>query len=193
MTTIQMQVVKDTARPMLAGLAKRVANPAPGLNIAARAVGNLLKKHFREKAQQPNKLGGERTFFWLAVAQGVNAPVQTSPTSVQVSVTHPAINQKIYGGTITAKRAGALTIPLVAVARGRRASALESFLGIKLFRVKNVLAAVDPNTKKLTAYYALVKSVTQRPDPTALPPAAELQQAADNAFGTWFNSPELAT
>jgi len=189
MTTLEVQVVKDTARPALAGLQARARSVTSGLNVAARALGNLLKSHFRAKSQAPNKLGGSRTFFWLGVSQGVNAPKQTGPESVAISITHPAINQKIHGGTITAKRGKFLTIPIHPAAHGRRVSVLERTLGLKLFRVKNVLAAWDKDAKKLTVYYALARSVTQKPDATALPPREEMQRVVSETFNKWMAGP----
>jgi hypothetical protein len=188
MTTFTIDV-RDNASGPIKALAGRAARPGPGLLIAARALGNLLKKHFREKAQKPNKLGGDRTWFWLAVGRGVNAPQQTSPTSAQISITHGAINQKIHGGTITAKRAKYLTIPVHPKAHGRRASVLANLLGIKLFAVKGALAGWDKNAKKLTVYYALKKSVTQKADPTALPPNGEMERVAREAFNRWLAGP----
>jgi hypothetical protein len=216
MTTFDI-TVQDYASGPVKGLASRAARPGPGLLIAARALGNLLKKHFREKAQTPNQLGGDRTWFWLAVGRGVNAPVQTSNTSAQLSITHPAINQKIHGGVITAKRAKFLTIPVHRLAHGRSASVLAAYLGVKLFAVKGVLAAWDApietkglrgkrrktaqainastgssvaGARKLTVYYALKRSVKQDPDPTALPPSGELERVAKEAFNRWLAGPQ---
>lgn len=189
MTTFTVEVQKNTAGPMAAALAQRARRPAAGLLQAGRGLSNLLKAHYRQKSQQPNKLGGDRTFFWAgegsSVDKSVNAPKQTAPDTVSVSISHPAINQKIFGGTISAKRAKALTIPLVAAAHGRSAAVLERFLGIKLFRVKNTLAGKDASGK-LTIYYALVKSVNQKPDPTALPPESEMQRVVTQAWEKWF-------
>lgn len=189
-TTIAVEIRKDTITPAARAMAARARNPIPGLKIAGRALGNLLKTHYREKAQTPNKLGGERSYFWLQVGRGVNGPEQTGKDTVSVSISHPAILQKIYGGIITAKRAKALTIPVQAQAYGRRASVLEHLLGLKLFRVKDALAAKGADGK-LTIYYLLKRSVNQKPDPTALPAADKMQAAASDAFNDWMTGPEL--
>lgn len=186
MTTFEVQVVKDTARPAASALAERARNPMPGLNIAGRALSNLLKAHYRQKGQTPNKLGGERQFFWLQVGQGVNQR-QTGTNSVAVSIAHPAINQKIFGGTISAKRAGALTIPVHPQAYGRSASVLSKLIGVALFRVKDVLAGWDKSAKKLTIYYVLKKSVNQKPDPTALPPTSEMERVVFESWNNWMS------
>ncbi|HMJ92341.1 MAG TPA: hypothetical protein VK530_21140 [Candidatus Acidoferrum sp.] len=189
MTTFEIEIIRDTARPAARALAERARNPLPGLNIAARALANGLKSHFRAKNQTPNRLGGARSNYWLGVAQAVNAPQQTGPNSVAVAISHPSFNQKVYGGTIRAKAAKSLTIPIHPDAHGRRASVLERALGLKLFRVKDALAARGADGK-LTFYYALKQSVTQKPDPSALPPESEMQRIVSENFNRWFMGPQ---
>ena len=182
----------DTARPQLRALTSRIANPMPGLMIAGRAVSNLCRAHYRQKdATEPNKLGGDRTHYWLEVARSVNNPQPSGAAQVTVSITHPTINQKIKGGTITAKRAKMLTIPVDPRAHGRRASVLERALGIKLFviaklgRVFLAGRVKEGRNSPLRVFYILKKSVNQKPDPTALPPSDKIQQTAMDAFGAW--------
>lgn len=171
-----------------AGLSKLSAkgkNPEPGLLIAGRAVGNLLKAHYRRKDQTGNRLGGQRTHYWQRVGQSVNAPKPEGKNTVVVAISEPTFGHKVTGGTIRAKRAKCLTIPVHPDAHGRRASVLEMTKGIQLFRVKNVLAARGADGQ-LTVFYALKKSVTQAPDPEALPPEKELMETAQNAFNQWL-------
>jgi hypothetical protein len=66
MTTVEFNL-KDTARPELKKLLKKATDPIPGLNIAGRAVANLLKAHYRQRDQEGNKLGGDRTHYWRAL------------------------------------------------------------------------------------------------------------------------------
>ncbi len=153
--------------------------PAAVLAAAGRELGNLLKRHFWEKEKRPNKLSPRREHFWLQIAQSVNAPVQTE-RSVSVTVSDPRIGQKVYGGPIVAKRAGALTIPVSEKAYGRTAATFEHETGLKLFRPgpagekKNVLMAKVG--EQVEVEYVLVKSVQQSPDPTALPDMGELER-----------------
>ena len=184
--------VIDKATPQLNALMGRVANPAPGLMIAGRAVCNLLKAHYQHKHEtEPNKLGGTRQNYWLGVKRAVNQPQQTGASQVTVSISHPSINQKIHGGTITAKRASMLTIPVDPRAYGRRASMLEQALGIKLFVVAKagrvfLAGRIDKGKGSgLRIFYVLKKSVTQKADPTALPPEQQMQDTATKAFGDW--------
>lgn len=183
----------DQVTPQLNALAARVENPLPGLMAAGRGVQNLLRTHYRQKHKdEPNKLGGKRTDYWLGVAHAVNQPTPAGDNAVMVSISHPSIKQKIYGGTITAKRSRFLTIPVDARAYGRSAATLEQSLGIKLFVITGGGRAFLAGRMKegrrgmpLRVFYVLKKSVTQRPDATALPPKGEIEQTALERFGKW--------
>jgi len=159
-------------------------NPVAVLMASGRELANQLKKHFRAKEQSnPNKLSDRRSHFWLQVAQSVNAPIQTGYNVVSVRVSDPRIAQKVFGGPIVPKRAGALTIPVSEKAYGRTAATFEAETGLKLFLLKKgkdserggVLAAKIGD--QIEVEYILAKSVQQEPDPTALPPMSELEKA----------------
>lgn len=109
---------------------------------------------------------------------------------------------KVTGGTITPKRAKALTIPLIAEARGLYARDYVRVTGRKLFlsKSKNALleriqqattgsrgrrgqaGASTIRSSPVRAVYALVKSVTQRPWPNAMPPEDELSNAFVSSY-----------
>ena len=145
------------------------------LRILGRRGANDLKKHFRSRNSTPNKLGGRRSNFWLQVASSVQSPVIAGTSSVRIDITHPAYAQKLYGGTITAKRAKFLTIPVHPQAYGRTAAVFERETGIELFRPQTsegvlvrLLMGIGPDGG-LTVYYVLKRSVTQKADPNAFP------------------------
>jgi hypothetical protein len=190
--------VHDGASGPLRDLRGRMRNPMGGLRVAGRAVANLLKRYFVAKnSAEPNKLGGKRTNFWLQIRDSVQAPVDSGANSVIVSIADPRFCQKVYGGEITAKRAGALTIPVHPAAHGRRASVLEQVLGIKLHLIRQksggntIGLLVGPGNQGTFGFgeifYVLVKSVTQGPTPGALPPEATLIETARAAFAGWAN------
>jgi hypothetical protein len=165
----------------------RAQNPTAVLMGAGRALGNLLKNHFRKKdREEPNKLSPRREHFWLQVSRTVSAPAQSGYNSVAVKVSDPRIAQKVYGGTITAKAAGALTIPVEERAYGRTASTFEAETGLKLILIRtgggknnafqNAVLAVKEGGG-LVVEYLLTKSVDQAADPTALPSMAQMQAA----------------
>jgi hypothetical protein len=96
---------------------------------------------------------------------------------------------KVTGGTITPKRAKALTIPLIQAAKGLYASVYQQNTGNRLFAIKGKNAlfertegvttgargrrgrpgATAIRTTGIRAVYALVKSVTMGPWPGAVP------------------------
>lgn len=177
---ITVQVI-DNATPALRRILDAARNPRGILMAAGRGVANLLRRHYTTvHAENPNKLGGPRTNFWLQVKRAVNAPV-VQGTGVVVAISHPAISHKVTGGIIRAKRAKFLTIPVSPEAYGRTASTFEHETGKKLILIKStgraLLASVE-GQGRLIAQYILRRSVTQRPDPNALPPMAEMERAA---------------
>lgn len=78
---------------------------------------------------------------------------------------------KSTGGTVKPKRTTYLTIPMIAEARGRSAANYEVFARKNLFTIKGKKALFEKKEDGgLRAVYALVKSVTHKPWPGALPP-----------------------
>jgi hypothetical protein len=165
-------------------------NPVAILMGAGREVGNLLKTHFRAKDKSSaNKLSERRSHFWLQVARAVSNPEQTGYNAITVTITDPRFAQRLFGGTIHAKNAGALTIPVEERAYGRTAAVFERETGLKLFLVKtggsdansfeNAVLAVkeNENSKAFTVEYLLTPSVSQEADPDALPQKAVLENA----------------
>lgn len=82
------------------------------------AMRNALISHFRLKNVTPNRLGGTRTNFWLAVANSCSAPV-VNGSGVLVRINHPHAAIHVYGGHITPKKARMLAIPVAAEAHGK--------------------------------------------------------------------------
>lgn len=84
---------------------------------------------------------------------------------------------KVTGGTITPKRAKALTIPMLPEAVGRTAAKYQTDTGNRLFKIKGKKALFRKDGDGVKAVYALVSRVTQKPWPNALPPTDELAKA----------------
>lgn len=153
---------------------------------AGREVRTVLGRHFRAKDRsQANKLSDRRTHFWLQVARSVNQPQLENPTTVSVTISDPRFAQKLFGGVIRAKNAGALTIPVEERAYGRTAATFERETGLKLFLIRTgksafqnaVLAVAQAGGKGFTVEYVLKKSVNQKADTTALPEKTALETA----------------
>jgi len=161
-------VVRDTATPELQRLARKVRDKRGLLRVLGRTLANELKDHYRHKDRtEPNRLGGQRTHYWREVADSVHAG-NPSRDSIAVNIGHPTISQKVYGGTIYPKRAKALTIPMHPDGHGRHASEVPGDLFVYRDDAgKGYLARAENGG--LEIIYALRSSVTQDPDPTALP------------------------
>lgn len=183
---IAVSINDPGVRLKIRDLLTQAKRPRAVLAAMGREGQQQLKRHFRGKDRtESNRLGGKRTHFWRQVADSVQAPMVQGDTSVTISVNHPAIAQKVLGGTIRAKRAKMLTIPVSPEAYGRTASTFEHETGLKLIFLKagnNALLATrrSQDSKALQIEYILTPSVEQAPDPTALPdmkPASDFVRA----------------
>ena len=161
-----------------ADLNARLGNPSALARVVGAQLKTSLRKHFLKKdktdASALGTAAGRRTHFWNQVRDSVsNATILNGGAQVRVSITDPRMAQKYYGGRISAKAAGALTLPLIPDAYARRASTYEAETGLKLFILKPAdsgkafLAAKENGG--ITLVYLLTKSVHQDKDPTALP------------------------
>ena len=110
--------------------------------------------------------GRKLTRWWEQTASGWSIARYTG-RSVTFANAAIGLAHKVTGGTITAKRKGALTIPLIPEAHGMTAAAYARKYS-PLFVVKGVLAEKDGD--EFRAVFALKKSVTHKPWPKALPP-----------------------
>ena len=103
------------------------------LKVGARGVSNYLKKFYREKnGREKNKLSSRRTNFWnTQVGDKVNNPISEGFGKVAVVIASPILPHKVKGGTITAKRAKYLTIPIHPEAYDRSARRFDDLFVIK--------------------------------------------------------------
>ena len=159
-------------------------NPKGMLKAAGGEVNRLLRAHFRAKDDtSANPLSDRRNHFWDRVASSVQNPVMEGANTVSVTISDSKFAQRLFGGTIRAKAAEALTIPVEERAYGREAANFERETGLKLFLLRagkgafgtGVLAAAEG--KGFTVEYVLTPSVTQQADPTALPAQSFLEAA----------------
>lgn len=134
------------------------------------------KRYFGGGGEGPGEFGSAIASAWFLG--------EASDDGATITNSHPHYALKVYGGTITPKRAGALTIPLIPEARGKMARDYTRETGKKLFTIPgaNVLFEKGDSVsvkgwkgrkskrQPLRAVYALVKSVTHLPWRGALPP-----------------------
>jgi hypothetical protein len=200
--------VTDNATPALENLERDLHSPL--MAALGKRAEVELRDHFADRNAEPNKMGWPSQNFWDRIRKAT-ALLTWDDVSASIAIGDPAINQKVYGGTITAKRCASLAIPASAEAYAagspregatpalRFAFAYDSQRSCwrpalvaaedyqrqirsgkrkgEVVRTKNVrqadqVAATGPGratTGAGTVWYWLCKSVTQAPDPRALP------------------------
>lgn len=159
---------------------------APGSRGLKAVVGESVKGEFKDhlyaKDRQPNKLGGNRTHYWRQAGDSVVA--RNTAKGVSVAATQIGIRLKATGGTITPKKAKALTIPLHPAAYGKRA---REFDDLFIINTKDDggnttgFLARNKGTNSFDVYYALRKKATIKADPDIFPPQPIVLQTATRA------------
>lgn len=170
----------DIKTPQLDGIAKRLSRESLAeLNreIAAE-ISETVRDHLRSYALShhatADRLGATRT------GNLEDAAVEASSDATGATVTVAALGIRRALGPVEIRPKGkqALTIPVAAIAYGRKVSYLESH-GIEVFRPKgkNYLATTEGSGKdaKLVPLYILAKRATLKHEPDLLPSAAELR------------------
>lgn len=169
--SVNLTLKEDAVTPDLARLAAQV----PALKkVMGYALRNSLIAHFRAKNATPNRLGGTRTNFWLAVANSCTAPV-VNGSGVMVRINHPHAAIHVYGGHVTPKKAKMLAIPVAAAAHGKSPRVFSD--------LRPVWSAGRPVGLALGGemYYVFKKGVRIPRDPRALPPGDKVRQAVTAA------------
>lgn len=171
----------------LKSLSARLKQPERMLKVGGNAIANVIKKHFRDRNQEPNKEGWAKSGFWAQIRDSVQL---IDGAEVIVQINDPRFNLKYYGGTVTAKRGKALAIPLHEEYKGVLPSTFPRdkffFLPDKDGNNVGILAeALGDHT--IRAAYLLRKSTQHQPDPQALPPMEDLRKEALRAIESWVN------
>lgn len=174
--SLNLRLVRDDVTPDLMRLLRSV--PAVR-KIAGMAMRNALIGHFRTKNATPNRLGGARTNFWLAVANACSTPIATGG-KVVVSIRHPHVATHVYGATITPKKARMLAIPVAPEGHGKSPRAISGLRCVFDGR-RPVALALGGKT-----IYVLKKSQRIPRDPDALPPDSKVSAAVGRAVGIWM-------
>lgn len=193
--------VTPTGRAVAGALAPKQLNPI----IGRSAVGTFRKHLFEVNRTRPNALGGTRTGFYASAARGTSFALVGD--SVVVTVSSVGIRQRVLGGTIRPKTAKFLTIPVAPEAHGKRAREFGSLVlvfgpggrpialatpeaNVTVFRKKRgTQERIGKSLGKRagTILFRLVKSVTQRPDPTVIPNVAAVQAGVARDAGAYLD------
>jgi hypothetical protein len=190
--------IRDRATPAVEGALGelQLAGVKPEIG---RAVVQLVQQHFlRLNASRANALGGPRSNFYAQAAQGARYEVLTD--GVLVSVGQAGIRQRLEGGEIVPRNVKYLTIPAIAEAYGKRAREFPNLVILwrRIAGQTRPVALVEPEATQPARgvktdsvggkiFFWLVKSVTQKPDPTVLPSEREMTDVALAASRDYFD------
>lgn len=157
--------------------------------IIGRSAVNTVRDYlFDQNASRANKLGGSRTNFYASAARATH--FDEVDDGVLISINQVGIAQRYYGGTIEPVSKKFLTIPARAEAYGKRAGEFPNLVVLWSRNGPYALAAGEQSSSTVSSgsgknsrartsrqnavkpgiiLFWLVKSVTQKPDPTVLP------------------------
>lgn len=182
-------IVKDTATPALDASLKKLKSPRPLLQAAGKAVEVTLRDHFKARQAEGNKKGWPSRGFWYGEPDSVATALaldKVTDTAATVVVADRRFVHKVTGGTIQAKRSKFLAIPLraEAYALGGKGSLRESqpdLFPIRIGGKSGRLFLAKKQGNSFRAWFRLVRQVTQKPDPKALPDPAAITTSVEKA------------
>lgn len=150
------------------------------LKVMAAEGAKTVRGHFRELDQQRHRGGSHH--YYAGAARATTHEV--SGRDAHIVIDHVGIAQRFHGGTIRARKAGALTIPVKGSdAEGRRASEFDNLFVVKRDNsgdFKGFLARMVGD--EMEPLFWLRKSVEQKADPSVLPTDTELMDDMTDAM-----------
>jgi hypothetical protein len=174
--------VQITANGINAAVSAMLKLQSPNVRKIAIEAGSLdaiaaIQKYYNmrgsrlwENPSLPTHGAGRRkTQWWRHIPNSWNTVGASASGITLRSKGVIGFSHKVTGGTITAKRKKALTIPLIPEAHGLSAKTYSKSIN-RLFVVKGVLAEAYDNEKGFRPVFALKRSVTHKPWANALPP-----------------------
>lgn len=159
----------DGISPELRRIARELRNTRPLMAAAGKELERGLRNHFWERDSETNSRGWAKKHFWRKEVASNTALTAVSDSSATVTVASPAFAHKVTGGTISPKRARALSIPLTSQAY---LAGSASLFPRKLHREGGRLMDEED-----IAQYALAKSVDQEADARAWPEPERIEPA----------------
>lgn len=184
--------LRDNLSPVVARLRGGIGNDRLGPVIGRAAVNAYRKHFFGLNAARPNRLGGKRTNYYAQAGRGTQ--YQVVPDGVLVSINQIGIRSQYYGGTIRAKKAKFLTIPVHPAAHGKTAREFDLEVVFGPGGRPIALATKGTLRREITQtatgrirsrnvgrrgeiYFLLKQSITKQPDPSVLMTPADLAGA----------------
>jgi hypothetical protein len=176
---MQVTIAAETqdALDRLQRLGLAVRNPRGFTQVATEGAKYETQENFRQLNLSRHRANAPRPGFYATARESTISKVETTSRG-SISVTGPrGIQQRIHGGTITAKPGKYLAIPVHPRVTGIRAREVYERLGLMTVvnRSTGKGVLVDANN---VVFYALTRSVTQKADPSVLPSDARLRSAS---------------
>lgn len=193
--SLEISLPDKTQAEIAADLARfRSQDTARRLNAA---VGKRVEiEHRRYFAARPrNKKGWPSQGFWRRRIRNATALTSYDAQGSVVTIADPAMNQKVYGGTIRPREGKFLTIPARKEANGRSPRTFNDlrFVPIPgrgklvglLVRARQTFVG-NRRTVGGEVFYYCVTEVNQAPDPDALPRPIAIETAINDEVGKFF-------
>ncbi len=188
--------IVDRGSPAVDRLSALVRGPQLA-NRYVGAVARLVTANFRAlDGERANQMGGKRTHFYAEAAKGTTWKADAEGGTVTVHST--GIAQRLFGGTIVPVNRKFLAIPARAEAYGhsprdfndlephfgehggalvQRIQGMKSVADTRKGRKGQRRDVADHTREQGLVFFWLVKSVTQQPDETVLPPMDDMHLA----------------
>lgn len=194
--------IEDHATPALRALMTGLANRKRLMDRMGKAMEVELRAHFSRRDSEGNKHGWPSKHFWHKTVRKATAFTGATNDEATVTIASREFAQKLYGGTIRAQGGRYLAIPLTAKAYaigrpalwpGGKGGSLRLVKGQhNAVLVENLYSTLRKKDRGQIfggeAQYVLKKSVTQAPDPRALPSETKLANAALIAARAYLES-----
>jgi len=187
--TLTLTFSMGSMPPIVVAVEQALTARRPLNAMLAKVAQVTLQAHFLDRnTSEPNRHGWPRQNFWSRIRNATRV-LSVSAEGATITIADPAMNQKVYGGTIRPKECKFLAIPMRAEAYGRSPKTFHDLHFVPLsggrgLLVQNEQTAVSfgrpskkdgsRKTKQGTragggAFYLLAPSVTQAADTRALP------------------------
>lgn len=201
MPELKITVALNRAREHMTQVEAWMRGPMDGMMVAGTAAETCVKRHVarlsRERHSSAERLGARPTGHWDASLVNLEG---TAPSEARVKVAIPGAARAFGPVEIRPVQAGALAIPLHAMAYGVRpkelARRMETFTIRRKDRPQGAEEAVifgrlvrstgrgrkRKTTEEIVPLYKLKARVRQRQDPTLLPDDEDIAEAAAKAM-----------
>ena len=162
----------------LEAAARDLGRSRPLLAKLGKSLEKELRQHFLQRDREGNHHGWPSKHFWNREIRANTALTSVTEDQATVTIASPAMAQKVYGGTIRAKRGRFLAIPATQEAYeagSPREGGMHLFLVAESPRKGGMQGVFQPKGRFFLmgedglVHYWLKQSVTQAADPEALP------------------------